>query len=229
MPGEARKPNALTVNALRRHPVCRLAVLPRRIHLPLFSVCRESMACGHHMDDALVDLRTPLRTDVPLTVFLIDPASYDDGALLIKSPYGRRRIKFARGNAALYPASTLHSVETANRGATVPGASWARSLVRDRQRHQLLFELDAVRHKLVKASPDSEEADPACRFHYQILGLWEDPDGWRDTSWRRSQNEMWFDGPCTGSSDQSSAGDAGSFCVMLSPDPRIGSAQFGLF
>ncbi|MGC5393943.1 2OG-Fe(II) oxygenase, partial [Escherichia coli] len=74
---------------------------------------------GHHIDNALRLLPRSgqkIRTDLSVTLFLSDPASYSGGELLIEDRYGTQSVKLPAGDAVLYPASSLHRVTPVTQG-----------------------------------------------------------------------------------------------------------------
>src|SRR5690606_34211421 len=84
----ARKAGELISAALDRHEVFRAAALPRAMRPMLFSRYQEGMAYGAHVDDAIMGGRSPTRTDISVTVFLNDPATYDGGELVMETTGG---------------------------------------------------------------------------------------------------------------------------------------------
>ena len=57
-------------------------------------------------------------------------------------------MKLDAGALVAYPSTTLHRVAAVTRGARLAAVGWARSLVRDAARRELLFDLDTARRAL---------------------------------------------------------------------------------
>ncbi|MFO1090007.1 MAG: Fe2+-dependent dioxygenase [Hyphomicrobiales bacterium] len=125
--------------ALLAHPVFASAARPKKFVRVLFSRYRPGMAYGTHVDDALMDGE---RTDLSFTLFLSDPATYEGGALIVEEPFGDRRIRLNRGELILYPSGSLHRVEPVARGERLAVVGWVRSVVRDAEAREMLFDLD---------------------------------------------------------------------------------------
>lgn len=165
--------NELVLDALWRHSVLRMAAVPKRIQPPLFSRYSEGMRYGQHVDDALMKRAgASVRTDLALTLFLSDPASYDGGQLLVRSPYGQVEVKLPMGHAVLYPASTLHEVRPVTRGERWAAVTWLESHVRDPARREILFDLDAIKIALSHHRPEAAETELAHKTYSNLLRIW---------------------------------------------------------
>jgi PKHD-type hydroxylase len=149
--------------------VFRLAVRPKALTPLLFSRYEPGMHYGRHVDDALMD---GLRTDVAFTLFLCDPASYDGGELVIESAAGEETFKLAAGALVAYSATSLHHVADVTRGARLAAVGWARSLVRDPSRRELLFDLDTARRQLFAREGKSAEFDLLSKSFANLLRMW---------------------------------------------------------
>jgi PKHD-type hydroxylase len=169
----ARELNDVVLGALWRSRLLRMAALPKRIQRPLFSRYREGMRYGQHVDDALMKQSgDSVRTDLALTVFLSDPATYDGGELLMQSPYGEVDVKLPMGHAVLYPASTLHQVRPVTRGERWAAVTWLESHVREPAKREILFDLDAIKMALAQSRPDEPETELAHKTYSNLLRLW---------------------------------------------------------
>lgn len=153
----AREAGAIVLDALARSALFVAAALPLRVYPPLFNRYAAGQAFGAHVDGAVrirpgSDFR--LRTDLSSTLFLSDPDSYDGGELVIGDRPG---IKAAAGDMILYPASTVHRVETVTGGVRVASFFWSQSMVRSGDDRDLLFELDCAIQALAH---DRGQGDP---------------------------------------------------------------------
>jgi len=168
----AREVSDLVLDALWRSPVLRMAALPKRIQPPLFSRYKEGMHYGQHVDDALMKQSERVRTDLAVTVFLNDPASYGGGELLVQSPYGEIPVKLPLGCAVVYPSSTLHEVRQITHGERWAAVTWIESHVRDPAKREILFDLDAIKIALSRTRSDQPETDLAHKTYSNLLRLW---------------------------------------------------------
>jgi len=147
----------------------RIAARPKQLTPLLFSRTEAGMQYGEHVDDALMG---GMRTDVAFTLFLDDPESYDGGQLVIVSAAGDDAIKLPAGSMVVYPATTLHRVAEVTRGVRHVIAGWARSLVRDAARRELLFDLDTARRTIFMRDGKSHEFDLISKSLANLLRMW---------------------------------------------------------
>lgn len=158
--------------ALGENALFRMAALPRRVRPVMFSRYRPGMDYGSHLDDAMMGGDDPVRTDISVTVFLSDPASYEGGELVIETSGGEDAYKLAAGSAILYPASTLHRVEPVRAGERRAAVTWVQSLVRDPGRREILFDLDTARRELFEREEKSAVFDLISKSYANLLRRW---------------------------------------------------------
>ncbi|MFO1350615.1 MAG: Fe2+-dependent dioxygenase [Gammaproteobacteria bacterium] len=171
-PSQAEAINSKILDALQRHALFQAVAIPKRIHRPLISRYQVGMQYGKHVDDALMDKPNTLRTDLSLTIFLNDPASYDGGELVIDTALGEQAIKLPPGDAILYPSTTLHRVAEVTRGERLAAVTWIQSYVRDPNQREILFDLDKIRRQLDQQAPHGPETDLAYKVHTNLLRMW---------------------------------------------------------
>lgn len=159
------------VDALTAHEVFRALALPHRILPPLISRYRDGASYGQHVDDALMG-NPPLRTDLSVTIFLASPESYDGGELEIVTPGGIDTAKFAAGDAAVYPATTLHRVAPVTRGERLVAATWVQSSVRCSSAREILFDLDRARRQIFASHGKCEAFDLVAKSYANLLRRW---------------------------------------------------------
>ena len=146
-----------------------LAVRPKVLTPLLFSRYEPGMQYGSHVDDALMD---GMRTDVSFTLFVSEPDSYDGGELVIESAAGEDAIKLQAGALVAYPSTSLHHVAAVTRGARYAAVGWARSLIRDAARRELLFDLDTARRQLFARDGKTAEFDLISKSTANLLRMW---------------------------------------------------------
>lgn len=144
-----RKWSPLIGAALGRSPRFLKAALPLHTLPPIFSRYDGGEHYGAHVDNAVRSAGgLQVRTDLAVTLFLADPDSYDGGALLVETRFGRQAVKLPAGGLVLYPASSLHQVEPVTRGSRLAAVFWVQSLIRDNASREMLFDLDDVMQSL---------------------------------------------------------------------------------
>ena len=119
--------------------------LPKHIAPPIFSRYEPGMEYGTHVDTALMGRTNVIRSDLSLTLFLSDPASYDGGELTAS---GEQQVKLPPGDVVVYASTTLHRVAPVTRGARVVALSWVQSYVRDEGMRDILHDLSSATQAL---------------------------------------------------------------------------------
>jgi PKHD-type hydroxylase len=171
--GEAARRLAPTVlDALRRSPLFFSATLPKRISGPLFNRYDAGMDYGDHLDTALIQGPSLVRSDIAATIFLTPPQDYEGGELVIQDSFGAHRVKLPAGSMIVYPASSLHRVEPVRRGSRLAAVLWVESLVRDESRRRVLFDLDQAIGSLAQKLPASQEGQSLSATYHNLLRMW---------------------------------------------------------
>lgn len=161
--------------SLGHHETFRFGALPHRVADPIFARYTPGMSYGEHVDDPIMGTTGPrFRSDVSMTIFLNDPASYDGGELEIRTPFGEKRVKLAAGDAVVYPSSSLHRVVEVARGERLVALTWIQSYVRDPARRELLYELNLARERLLKTAPEEEATAYVDRSYANLVRMWSD-------------------------------------------------------
>ncbi len=141
----ARALGERVLDALARSPLFVSAALPLKTFPPLFNRYGPGEGFGLHVDNAIRPVpgtSVRIRTDLSATLFLSEPDSYAGGELLIEDSYGAQAVKLPAGHMILYPAKSLHRVETVTAGTRLASFFWLQSMVRDDGERALLFDLD---------------------------------------------------------------------------------------
>ena len=116
----------MVLDALARSPLFMAAALPLKIFPPLFNAYSGGQSFGTHVDNAVrigAQGAVRVRSDLSMTVFLENPATYDGGELTVETAFGVQQVKLPAGSAVLYPSSSLHRVEPVTRGRRVASFS----------------------------------------------------------------------------------------------------------
>lgn len=165
--------NNLVMGKLVQHPLYRSAALPLRVAAPYYARYTAGMGYGEHVDDPVMGADGQLyRSDLSITVFLNEPSDYNGGELVIGGAGGEQAVKYAAGDAVLYPASTLHRVAAVTRGERLVAVTWVQSLVRDPAQRELLHDLNSVRERLLAGAPESEDAKLVNKTYVNLVRMW---------------------------------------------------------
>jgi len=130
----------LTADAASRSFLFQAATYPQAHSRPRLCCYGPGMEYRDHLDVPLIG-KTQLRTDVSVTISLVDADDYDGGDLVIDSDGFEARWKGNAGDCILYPSDSIHRVEPVTRGERSVVIFWVQSLVRDRAKRQILFDL----------------------------------------------------------------------------------------
>ncbi|MCF7978550.1 MAG: Fe2+-dependent dioxygenase [Chromatiaceae bacterium] len=153
----------------------RFGALPHRVADPIFARYRPGMTYGDHVDDPIMGSSGPrFRSDVSMTLFLNAPDTYDGGELVMRTPFGDRRVKLPAGDAVIYPSSSLHQVAEVTRGERLVALTWIQSYVRDPAQRELLFELNQAREVLLKEAPTADHTALVDRSYSNLVRMWSD-------------------------------------------------------
>ena len=158
--------------ALKRHALFQMAVRPKTIRSFLFNRYENGMSYGTHVDNALMGDRDRMRSDISMTLFLSDPATYTGGELVIEDAQGEQPFKLDAGSLIVYPSSTLHRVEPVTTGVRLAAVTWIQSLIRDPGDREILFDLDTARQTLFQQHGKTREFDLLSKAHANLLRKW---------------------------------------------------------
>jgi PKHD-type hydroxylase len=172
---QAQYLDQLVIGRLAENSDFRSAALPFRVAQPVFARYTPGMCYGNHVDDPIMGGgMEKFRTDVAVTVFLNEPADYAGGELVIQSPFGEQRVKYAAGDAVLYPANSVHRVEEVNNGERLVAVAWIQSMVRDAAKRELLFELDQARNALLQQDSEALTSQQVDRSYVNLIRRWSE-------------------------------------------------------
>jgi PKHD-type hydroxylase len=135
----------IVLAALRRNELFQSFAFPKRMVPPIFSRYEPGMEYGSHVDNALMGAGLDtVRSDLAMTIFLSDPASYDGGELVLEMAVGQQEIKLEAGEAVVYSATTVHRVAAVTRGVRLAAVTWVQSAVPDERLRSILFDLSTA-------------------------------------------------------------------------------------
>lgn len=162
----------LVLDALKRNALFHHSAFPRRAFPPMFSRYTPGMQYGEHVDNAILLTPQQMRTDVALTLFLSDPASYDGGELMINTGNEERAVKLPAGSLVAYPPYFLHRVAPVTRGVRLAAVTWVESLVRDPQQRRLLAQMDSAMGGIHVRHGDSTELMALNNCYHTLMRMW---------------------------------------------------------
>ena len=147
--------NEAVQTTLRQNNDFQILAIPKAVAACLFSRYRPGMFYGDHADNALMgrDSAVKTRSDMSITMFLSDPASYDGGELVLDTDTSPRAFKLKPGDAVLYPTYSLHRVEAVRQGERRAAVTWIQSMVRMPTQRQILVDLALVLDWMLKSLP----------------------------------------------------------------------------
>jgi PKHD-type hydroxylase len=167
----------IVLGALQRNALFTSAALPRRVFPPLFNRYRKGMGFGAHVDNAIRPIAgTPhrIRTDLSATLFLSEPSDYDGGGLVIEDHVSAQSIKLAAGDLILYPATSVHRIETVTNGERLASFFWIESMVRDAGEREILFEMDRAIVELSENESNSPAVVRLTAAYHNLVRKWAD-------------------------------------------------------
>jgi PKHD-type hydroxylase len=165
----ARPVLAKVEQTLLANPVFMAAARPKLFVKTMISRYRRDMEYGLHVDEPMMN---GVRTDLSFTLFLSEPEDCEGGELVIEGYDGDRGFKLPSGSLILYPSSTLHRVAPVASGERLAVVGWVRSLVRNTEDRELLFDLENALAELRKQAADRAILDTLYKVRANLLRKW---------------------------------------------------------
>lgn len=159
----------MVADRIAKNELFRFAVRPKAFSPLLFSRYVKGKSYGNHVDDALMN---GMRTDVSFTLFISDPKTYGGGELVIETTAGEDAVKLPAGHMVIYPTTALHRVNKVTRGERLVCVGWARSLIRDAAKRELLFDLDTARRRMFSREGKSADYDLLAKSVANLTRMW---------------------------------------------------------
>ena len=164
---------AVVRDAFQRNGLLQAAILPAATTQVLFNRYEVGMEYGPHVDAPVMgSLASAVRTDVAITLFLSDPASYAGGELVAQTQGMAGQFKLDAGAAIAYPANSLHYVAPVTQGARYAAIVWVQSQVRDPARRELLWDLENAKRQIFAREGKSATFDAVSKSHANLLRMW---------------------------------------------------------
>lgn len=165
--------NQIVMMSLLQNTEYQSFAFPHRVATPFYSRYTPGMHYGFHVDDPIMGpVNGRYRSDVSTTIFLNDKSEYTGGELVIKTLYGEQKVKLNAGDAVVYPATSLHKVESVTEGERLVAVTWAQSMVRDAEQRVMLYELGQAREKLMNDQPEASETAQVSNVYANLVRRW---------------------------------------------------------
>jgi PKHD-type hydroxylase len=159
--------------AFMRNPTLMGALLPAATTRVLFNRYAPGMEYGAHVDAPVMGvLNNAVRTDIAITIFLNDPASYEGGELVARIDGYDGEFKLEAGAAVAYPGNTLHHVRPVASGTRDAAILWAQSQVRDPARRALLWDLEGAKRQVFNREGKTATFDAIDRSLANLVRMW---------------------------------------------------------
>lgn len=160
----------IVAEAISGNEVVAASALPRLMSRLLVSRAGPGMGYGPHADNAVMG-DPPIRTDLAFTVFINDEDSYDGGELVVSDAQGDQVLKLPAGSMVLYPATTIHRVNTVTRGERLVVVGWIQSLVRDPRVREILLDLNMAERQILEVVGKGDAFDLIAKSRSNLLRL----------------------------------------------------------
>ncbi len=92
--------------------------------------------------------------------------------LIVDDLYGTHSIKLPAGDLVVYPASSLHRVESVTHGVREAAFFWVQSMVRDDGARTLLYDLDTSIRDLTGHGADARSLLRLTGCYHNLLRRW---------------------------------------------------------
>ena len=161
----------LLTNAIKSSPFFQVAAQPKKVHPFIISKYTTGKYYGWHVDSPLMG-EPAIRSDMAMTIFLSDPASYEGGELLIQTSAGNIAMKPAKGDAILYSCQFLHCVNEIKSGERLAAVTWIQSNIQSTEQRQILFELNQVHALLHQKDKHAPETNQLLQTYSNLFRMW---------------------------------------------------------
>lgn len=167
------EPAKTVMLAFMRNQTLMGALLPAATTRVLFNRYAPGMQYGPHVDAPVMGvLNNAVRTDVAITIFLNDPASYEGGELVAQVDGYDGEFKLEAGAAVAYPGNTLHHVRPVSGGTRDAAIIWVQSQVRDPARRALLWDLEGAKRQVFNRDGKTATFDAIDRSLANLMRMW---------------------------------------------------------
>ncbi len=167
------KLHALLNNAVATSPLFQVASQPKTVYPFIISKYVPGQFYGWHVDSPIMG-NPPIRTDLAMTIFLSDPATYTGGELVLQTATGNVAFKPAKGDAVLYPCQYLHCVSEVKSGERLAAVTWVQSNIPSVEERTILFQMNQVHAMLQQRDPHAPETNLLLQTYSNLFRMWAD-------------------------------------------------------
>ncbi len=153
--------------AVRENYEFNLTAFPRYMTRPIISRFEVGLFYKGHVDKPVMNFMDPkfglmplgnnyVRSDLSMTLFLSDPASYEGGELSFEAPFSSVKVKLDAGSAVVYPTGRKHQVLPVTRGIRYAAIFWIQTLFPVEAHRQAVFDAHQLSRLIKNLAPDSQ-------------------------------------------------------------------------
>jgi PKHD-type hydroxylase len=153
--------------AVRENYEFSVTAFPRYMTRPIISRYEVGMFYKGHVDMPVMNFMniksglmpvgsSYVRSDLSMTLFLSDPASYDGGELSFEAPFNSVNVKLDAGSAVVYPTGSRHQVLSVTRGIRYAAIFWIQTLFPVEAHRQAVSNAHQLRRLVKDLAPDSK-------------------------------------------------------------------------
>jgi PKHD-type hydroxylase len=147
-----------------------LTAFPRYMTRPIISRYEVGMFYKGHVDKPVMNFMDPkfglmplgsnyVRSDLSMTLFLSDPASYDGGELSFEAPFNSVKVKLDAGSAVVYPTGSRHQVLPVTRGSRYAAIFWIQTLFPVEAHRQAVSNAHQLTRLIKDLAPDDSKVN----------------------------------------------------------------------
>jgi len=153
--------------AVRDNYEFNLTAFPRYMTRPIISRYEIGMFYKGHVDKPVMNFmenkfglmplgQNYVRSDLSMTLFLSDPASYEGGELYFEAPLNTVKVKLEAGSAVVYPTGRRHQVLPVTRGVRYAVIFWIQTLFPVEAHRQAVYDAHQLTRLLQASGADAK-------------------------------------------------------------------------
>jgi PKHD-type hydroxylase len=168
--------------AVRDNYEFNLTAFPRYMTRPIISRYDVGMFYKGHVDKPVMNFmetksglmplgKNYVRSDLSMTLFLSDPASYDGGELSFEAPFSSVKVKLDAGSAVLYPTGSRHQVLPVTRGVRYAAIFWIQTMFPVEAHRQAVFNAHQLTRSIKDLPADSKAHELAQENFFNLARI----------------------------------------------------------
>ena len=154
--------------AVRENQEFNFTAFPRYMTRPIISRYEVGMYYKGHVDKPVMNFmdtrfglmplgQNYVRSDLSMTLFLSDPASYEGGELSFETPFNHVKVKLDAGSAVVYPTGRRHQVLPVTRGMRYAAIFWIQTLFPVEAHRQVVSNAHQLTRLIKDLAPDDSK------------------------------------------------------------------------